>query len=64
MVIMEIHTSNKDSSNLQTESANKAASGQQSGLANEGIERISQALWKVINAQIEENDASLWKMWR
>ncbi|QPH40372.1 hypothetical protein [Pedobacter endophyticus] len=61
---MEIHTSKKDSSNLQTESANKAPSGQQSGLANEGIERISQALWKVINAQIAENDASLWKMWR
>ncbi|TCD12100.1 hypothetical protein EZ449_03525 [Pedobacter frigidisoli] len=60
---MEMHSPTHDLSFATAEANNSNTTKNEQHIASEGIERISQALWKAIN-NADEDDASLWKMWR
>ncbi|WP_316799569.1 hypothetical protein [Pedobacter frigidisoli] len=60
---MEMQSSNHDSSNVQLDTANANTPRQDQLLNTLRLETISQALWKAISAA-DEQDASLWRMWR
>ena len=60
---MEMQSSNHDSSNVQSDATNGNTPRQDQPLNTLRLETISQALWKAIS-NADEQDASLWRMWR